>query len=156
MSNTNARTQQAIVLWLSGVEFTDIRTLPEVEALLEQGAMVELEPSPITEPLIQHYQALSGRLPEHFGFFDTLVPRNYAVVEESSGRGVTPKLLPDLLRTAGWSVLYEEVSLAGLVASVQAWTASIPTSPSCLIVKCTVQRRVGDSDLSAITQALRL
>ncbi len=156
MSNTDARTQQAIVLWLSGVKFTDIRTLPEVEALLKQGAMVELEPSPITEPLVQHYQALSGRLPEHFGFFDTLVPRNYAVVEESSGRGVTPKLLPDLLRTAGWSVLYEEVSLADLVASVQAWTASIPASPACLIVKCTVQRRVEGSDLPTIAQALRL
>lgn len=153
MSNTNTGTQRAIVLWLSGVEFTDIRTLPEVEALLNEGAMVELEPSPITEPLVQHYQTLSGRLPEHFGFFDTLVPRNYAVVEESSGRGVAPKLLPDLLRTVGWTVLYEEVSLADLAARVQAWTASIPASPACLIVKCTVQRRVGDSDLA---QALRL
>jgi hypothetical protein len=153
MNNTNAGTQQAIVLWLSGVEFRDIRALPEIEALLKQGAMVELEPSPITEPLLQHYQTLSGRLPEHFGFFDTLVPRNYAVVEESSGRGVTPKLLPDLLRTVGWTVRYEEVSLADLAASVQAWTTAIPASPACLIVKCTVRRRVEGSD---IAQALRL
>src|SRR5712692_2437741 len=153
MNNTNAGTQQAIVLWLSGVDLTDIRALPEIEALLKQGAMVELEPSPITEPLVQHYQTLSGRLPEHFGFFDTLVPRNYAVVEESSGRGVTPKLLPDLLRTVGWTVRYEEVSLADLAAPVQAWTTAIPASPACLIVKCTVQRRVEGSD---IAQALRL
>ncbi len=115
MSNTNAGTQQAIVLWLSGVEFRDIRALPEIEALLKQGAMVELEPSPITEPLLQHYQTLSGRLPEHFGFFDTLVPRNYAVVEESSGRGVTPKLLPDLLRTVASSAPYSVALRAAIL-----------------------------------------
>src|SRR5260370_24060700 len=130
-----------------------MRGLTEVEALLKQGAMVELEPSPITEPLLQHYQTLSGRLPEHFGFFDTLVPRNYAVVEESSGRGVTPKLLPDLLRTVGWTVRYEEVSLADLAAPVQAWTTAIPASPACLIVKGTERRRVAGND---IAQTLRL
>src|SRR5258708_8544591 len=108
MKNTKAGTQQEIVLWLSGVDLTDIRALPEIEALLKQGAMVELEPSPITEPLLQHYQTLSGRLPEHFGFFDTLVPRNYAVVEESSGRGVTARLLPELRSTVACTVRYEE------------------------------------------------
>src|SRR5260221_12019280 len=106
MNNTNAGTQQAIVLWLSGVDLTDIRALPEIEALLKQGAMVELEPSPITEPLVQHYQTLSGRLPEHSGFFDTLVPRNYAVVEEWSSLGVTSKLVPDLLRTEARPIQY--------------------------------------------------
>src|SRR5260370_18708215 len=111
-----------------------MRGLTEVEALLKQGAMVELEPSPITEPLLQHYQTLSGRLPEHFGFFATLVPRNYAVVEESSGRGVTPKLLPDLLRTVGWHGRYEERWFVDLAPPVHGWRQGIPASPPALLV----------------------
>ncbi|SRR6266487_2663464 len=156
MSNTSSGTQKAIIFWLSGAELAPIRTLPEVETLLKQGAMVELEASPIVEPLSQNYQTLSGRLPEHFGFFDSLMPRNYAIVEQASGRGETPKLLPDLLRTVGWTVKYEEAQLSNLVAQVQAWTESTLTSPSCLLVKCKVQRHFEGVDLSAIAQALRL
>ncbi len=156
MSNAGTGTQKAVVLWLSGAQFADMRTLPEVEALCKQGAMIELDPSPIVGPLAQHYQALSGRLPEYFGFFDTLMPRNYAIVEESSGRGATPKLLPDLLRTVGWTVQYEEIQLSDLVARVQTWTESTLASPSCLLIKCTVQRRIENADLSSIAQALQL
>ena len=66
--------QKAVVLWVSGPGLTDIRALPEVELLLEQGVLVELESAPITGPQSQHYQVLSGTLPARFGFFDTLMP----------------------------------------------------------------------------------
>jgi len=101
MSETDATMQKAAVVWLSGARLADIRTLPEVEKLLDAGAMVELDPSPITGLQAQHYQVLSGKSPASFGFFDTLVSRNYAVTEEDTGRGNGPKLLPDILRTIG-------------------------------------------------------
>jgi hypothetical protein len=156
LSNTNTAPQKAIVLWLSGAKLTDLASLPAVEALRERGALVELEPSPITGPQAQHYQALSGRLPAYFGFFDTLVPRDYSVIEESAGRGTTPKLLPDLLRTVGWTVQYEETELSNLVASVQAWTQSAADAPACLVIKCSMRDSLLDADTSAIVQAMQL
>src|SRR5437588_8040121 len=104
MSNEEKGIDKAVVLCLSGARLADIRTLPEVATLLEHGALVELDPAPITGPLAQHYQVFSGKSPASFGFFDTLVPRNYAVIEETAGRGSPPKLLPDLLRSVGWTV----------------------------------------------------
>ncbi|GAC1625574.1 MAG: hypothetical protein NVS4B7_15890 [Ktedonobacteraceae bacterium] len=151
MSNENKGIERAVLLWLSGVRLADIRTLPAVSALLERGALVELDPSPITGPLSQHYQALSGKVPAAFGFFDTLVPRNYSVTEESAGRGPTPKLLPDLLRTVGWTVDYVEVEPSDLVARLQSLTQS--NSARCLIIKCSIQQSVEPATLS---QALNL
>src|SRR2546421_553529 len=156
MSHTGIGIQKAVVLWLSGAQFADIRALPQVETLMKQGAMVELEPSPIVEPLTRHYQVLSGQLPENFGFFDTLIPQNYAIIEESSGRGVPPKLLPDVLRTVGWTVRYEETRLSNMSASVQSWIESTSTLPSCLLIKSVVQNHIEATDLSDIAQALRL
>src|ERR1700694_3277390 len=98
--------------------------------LLQQGVMVELNPSPITGLRAQHYQALSGHLPAYFGFFDELMPRGYNMIEGSAGGGTAPKLLPDLLRTVGWTVHYEETELSNLVACVEGWTQSAPASPA--------------------------
>ena len=156
MSNTNTVHQKAIVLWLSGAKLTDLTSLPDVEALQERGVLVELEPSPITGPQAQHFQALSGHSPAYFGFFDSLVPRDYHVIEESAGRGTMPKLLPDLLRTVGWTVQYEETALSKLVASVQTWTQTAPDAPACLIIKCSMRDSLLDADTSAIIQAMQL
>src|ERR1700737_1059615 len=122
MNNANKGTQKAIVLWLSGIHLEDIRALPEVEILTEHGAAVELEPSPITGPQAQRYQVFTGVSPARFGFFDTLMPLcrhpnshlqqaedGYTVREERAGRGTAPKMLPDLLRSAGWTVEYDEI-----------------------------------------------
>src|SRR5436305_5830632 len=156
MSETDATMQKVAVLWLSGARLADIRTLPEVEKLLDAGAMVELDPLPITGLQAQHYQVLSGKSPASFGFFDTLVSRNYAVTEEVTGRGSSPKLLPDLLRTIGWTVTYEETGLPSLVSRLRDLIQSVSDSPSCLIVKCAVSADLKETDTSAIVQALQL
>ncbi len=136
MSDMGNVAQRAIILWLSGTQLAEIHDIPEVQALVKNGVMAELFPGPITGPLAQTYQAFSGRSLTSFGFFDTLVPHNYTIVEETSGRGGSPKLLPDLLRTVGWAVQYEELDLSKLVSRLQAWTQSASTSPSCFIAKC--------------------
>jgi len=156
MSETDATMQKAAVVWLSGARLADIRTLPEVEKLLDAGAMVELDPSPITGLQAQHYQVLSGKSSASFGFFDTLVSRNYAVTEEVTGRGNGPKLLPDILRTIGWTVAYEETELSSLVTRLRDLMQSVSASPSCLIVKCAISTDLKDTDASTIIQALQL
>ncbi len=153
MNNTNKGLQKVIIIWLSGVRLADIRTLPEVTELFEHGAMVELDASPITGPQNQYYQVLSGRDPSSFGFFDTIVPRDYNVIEESVGRGGIPKLLPDVLRSAGWMARYEERQPAELANCIERWTRSAPSLPSCLIVKCTVGAQIIAPMLS---EALRI
>jgi len=61
MNNTNTAMQKAVVLWLSGVRLADIRTLPQVKTLVERGATVELDSSPITGSQSQYYQVFSGK-----------------------------------------------------------------------------------------------
>ena len=124
MNNTTKRIEKAIVLWLSGVRLTDILALAEARKILESSAMVELDVAPITGLQNQHYQVLSGKDPSSFRFFDTIVPRGYTVLEEASGRGATPKLLPDVLRTAGWTTTYEETEPEELVKCIERWTQS--------------------------------
>ncbi len=155
MSFMDRRIEKAAILWLSGARLDDIRSLPEVQALIKRGAMVELEPSPITGSQAHNYAVMSGRSPASFGFFDTLIPRNYTVAENTTGRGPAPKMLPDMLRTVGWTVLYEETQATELVNCVQAWTRS-PSAmavPSCLVVKCSIGVEV---PASALAQALRI
>ncbi len=156
MTNTYAVPQKAIVLWLSGATLADLRDIPEIEMFLKRCASVELIPSPITGPQAQHYQALSGHSPASFGFFDTLLPRNYVVTEVSSGRGTAPKLLPDLLRTVGWTVDYQETELSRLASSIQTWEQSTSVSPACLVVKCAARGALQDTDASSLVQALQL
>ncbi|HKV58817.1 MAG TPA: hypothetical protein VJO32_11075 [Ktedonobacteraceae bacterium] len=133
---------KAVILCLSGAQFADIRDIPEVSALARSSAMAELTPAPITGPVAQMYQAFSGRSPASTGFFDTLVPRNYSVVEELSGRGGKPVLLQDLLRTVGWTVQYEEMELSGLANQLSAWTQDASTTPACFIARCDARRTV--------------
>ena len=155
MSNAEQLSQRAIVLWLSGAKLEDIRELAEVRNLLDNGALVELDPSPITGHQSQFYQSFSGKEPAGFGFFDTLVPRKYGVVEETAGRGTAPKLLPDVLRTIGWTVSYEETLLSKLASTVQAITQTATAAPIALIVKCAVSHSIEGADASAVEQALR-
>src|SRR5947209_94750 len=156
MSMTDATTEKAVIVWLSGARLADLRTLPEVEKLLDAGATVELDSSPIISLQAQHYQVLSGKSPASFGFFDTFVSRNYAVTEEVTGRGSSPKLLPDLLRTIGWTVTYEETGLPSLVSRLRDLIQSVSDSPPCLIVKCAISADLKDTNTSAIVQALQL
>lgn len=156
MSNTDTMVDKAVVLWLSGARLAEIRTLAAVDKLIHRGAMVELDPSPITSLQAEYYQTLSGKSPASFGFFDTFISRNYRVTEEVNGRGSTPKLLPDLLRTVGWTVSYEETQPQSLVACLQGLTQSVAASPTCLIVKCTIPANLGEAETSAIEQAVQL
>jgi hypothetical protein len=153
MNNDNRGLQKAIIIWLCGVRLADIRALPEVNELVAHGAMVELDASPITGSRNQYYQLLSGRDPSSFGFFDTIVPRDYNVMEESVGRGGIPKLLPDMLRSSGWTAQYEETSPAELANCIEHWTRSAASLPSCLIVKCTAGAQINAPMLS---EALRI
>jgi hypothetical protein len=155
MSNVEQLPQRAIVLWLSGAKLEDVRGLPEVKALVDNGALVELDPSPITSRQSQFYQLSSGREPASFGFFDTLLPRKYAVTEGTAGRGTSPKMLPDVLRTIGWTVSYEETQLANLATTVQTMTQAVTAAPVALIVKCTVTHSIAGADATVVEQAVR-
>jgi hypothetical protein len=138
MSKGYIEPQRAIILWLSGMCLADIRSLPEVVALNRHGALVELDPLQITGSQAQHFQVFSGCSPASFGFFDTLIPYNYVIKENLTGRGEAP-LLPDMLRSAGWNVEYEQTQPSNLVKSIQHWTQMAYKQKSCLIVKCTVE-----------------
>ena len=153
VNSTTNSIQKAIVLWLSGLRLTDIQALPEAKKIMGCGAVVELDVSPITGLQNQHYQVLSGKDPSSFGFFDTIVPREYKVFEETLGRGATPKLLPDVLRTAGWTTNYEETEPEELVNCIVRWTQSDSSLPSCLIVKCVIG---ATSTLSILSEALQI
>ena len=153
MNNSTKGIQKAILFWLSGVCLADTRSIPEVSELLDHGAVVELDVSPITGVQNQHYQVLSGRDPSSFGYFDTIVPCEYTVLEQTTGRGSTPKLLPEILSTAGWMVDYEVIESAELVNCVEHWTQSSSLLPSCLIVKCAIEVT---STLSTLSKALRI
>jgi Type I phosphodiesterase / nucleotide pyrophosphatase len=137
------------VLWVSGARLTDMGALAEIEDLRSRGALVELEPSPITGPAGQHFQCMCGVSPAHFGFFDELVPHchlpagrdesRYALVETGGGGAATPKMLPDLLKAKGWEVTCEEALPARIRDCVQGVTRSDETdstAPKCRIVKC--------------------
>lgn len=165
MGDINKRIQKALILCLSGIRLEDIHALPEVQTLMEHGAVVELDPSPITGLQAQHYQVLSGRLPARFGFFDTLMPlcrfpdqqkqiNGYTVVEERTGRNAAPKMLPDLLRDAGWRVEYKETALSALVSYIRDWTQSVSSSATCIIVKCIVGTSPPETGIEAISEAL--
>lgn len=156
MRDASNSAEKAVVLWLSGLRLTDIRALAEVEMLMRVGSLVELDPLPIIGPQAQHYQLLSGHRPECFGFFDTLTLRGTSVVEDLFGRDVPPKLLPDLLSAAGWTVHYQETSLQDLVTCVQNCVRSVPPSAFCLFVKCSVDQHIKESEVSFIAEALRI
>lgn len=146
MSNMDARFQRAIVIWLSGVRLAEISMLHAVEMLIARGAVVALNPIPITGSQTQHYQVLSGRSPACFGFFDTFVPQNYSVIEQSAGRSGIPELMPSLLRAAGWAAQYEEIRPWELVDCVRRCMQpdAAPQSHSCLILKCAPGAQLSD------------
>lgn len=167
MSNVDKKTQRAIILYFSGVHLADISTHAEVEALVKQGVSVELQPMPITGLSAQYYQVFSGRLPAHFGFFDTLMPLcrlppsqqgtdGYTIVEEYTGRDAPPKMLPELLRAAGWSVDYEVCSSTEVLASLHRLTQGQASFlPACKIIKCAMDREAL-SNPSIVEEALQI
>ena len=152
MNSATQSIQKAVLLWLSGICLADMRTLPEGLELLDQGVVVTLHATPITGVQNHHYQVLSGRDASGFGYFDSLVPRNYIVVDESISPGTIPRLLPDLLRDAGWMVIYDEVQPSELVNRVEQWTQDDFSLPACLIIKSTIE---DTSTLSTCAEALR-
>ncbi len=160
-------TQRTVVLWFSGMRLLDISPLAEIKELMKHGVLIELQPSPITGLQTQQYQAFSGRSPSHFGFFDTLMPLcrlphlpqgtdGYTIVEEYAGRDEAPKMLPELLRAAGWGVDYEEVSLAGLLDSLRRLTQAQSSVASCKIIKCAMMGTELAVQSSVIEEALRI
>lgn len=153
MSFNETSIEKAVILWLSGARLDDLRGLPEVQALVQRGAMVELEPTPITGSQAHHYQVMTGRSPDSFGFFDTLVPQKYTVVEDITGRAPVPRLLPDMLRTVGWTVSYEEAQATQVADRIQTWIQSSSATTSCLIVKCNITEKL---PTSAIAEALHV
>jgi hypothetical protein len=139
--------QKAFVLWLSGGRLAQLQALPDVQQLIGHGVTIELESSPIIEPLAQQYEMEYGQSPASFGFFDSLVPAchhpdpqrtidGYSVIEQQGGRGSPPPSMPQILREAGWHVEYAEVPLAQLSDTAQGWTALPVTMPTCYIIKC--------------------
>ena len=170
MSRANEETRKAVVLWLSGMRLEDIQALPEAENLMRHAALTELEASPITGPQAQHYQAFTGVLPAHFGFFDTLMPlcrhpqsgqregeSGYTVIEEMAGRGTSPKTLPDLLRAAGWEVEYDEVEASTLVSRLRGLTQSASPSATCVVVKCNISGQTFEpGGAEAVDEAVRV
>jgi len=164
MDNVNKETRRAFILWLSGACLADIRSLAGMETLMQSSALVELEPSPITGPQAQHYQVFSGRLPASFGFFDTLMPLSrlprpqqevsgYTVVEEHTGRDAAPKMLPDLMRAADWTVEYVETAPADLLDCVQGLLRL--EMASCKIVKCSVETK-NAADTATLAETIQL
>jgi len=117
----NVIRRKAVVFWLSGACLADLRTIAEVETLIEHSGTVELIPTPITTTQSLYYQLATGRRPECFGFFDTLVLRGYTVVEDLQGRDTVPVSFADLLSAAGWAVKDEAPTITELVECVQSW-----------------------------------
>lgn len=154
MSDSQTIPQKAVLLWLSGLRLSDARSIPAVDDLITRGVTVELDPKPITGPQAQYFQLMSGQSPASFGFFDMLTVRNYIVSEDDKGRGPTPKLLPDLLRTVGWTVSYVEAEPSTLVASLQESTGSLSAAPACLLIKCPLYQQTSEN-AAAVDQALR-
>jgi hypothetical protein len=152
--------QKAFVLWLSGGRLAQLQALPDVQQLIGRGVTIELESSPIIEPLAQQYQVVCGQSPACFGFFDSLVPAchhpdphriidGYTVIEQQSGRGTPPPSLPQLLREAGWHIEYEEVSLAQLGDTAHRRTALPITTSTCYIIKCPLAQSAEATDLQS-------
>lgn len=147
--------QKAVLFWLSGLRLSDARSIPAVDDLMTRGVTVELDPKPITGPQAQYFQLMSGQSPASFGFFDTLIARNYTVSEDDKGRGPTPKLLPDLLRTVGWTVSYVEAEPSTLIARLQEATGSLSATPACLLIKCPLYQQTPES-AAVVDQALQV
>lgn len=147
--------KKAVLLWLSGAGLSSVRAIAEVETLMQQGITTELEATPITGSQAHHYQITTGRRPECFGFFDTLVQHDYQIKETREGRDRLPGDLIALMSSAGWTINYNEISPTNLVSSVQAW-AKTATSFSCLIVKCTLTQAVTNDIAANLAQTIQL
>lgn len=155
--NTTTTHRRAIVLWLSGIRLEDIETLQEVRELRQDGALVVLEPLPITGPQMQHYQVLSGQSPAGFGFFDTLVPQNYTVVEQQVQVDALPQLLPDILSITGWKVRYEEIAFSKLGSRIENWIGSAAQdAATCVIVKSAIVSPISEATISEISRIIHV
>jgi hypothetical protein len=151
----NETEKRAVILWLSGIGLPSIRGIEEVETLMQQGITVELDPTSITGNQAHHYQVMTGRRPEHSGFFDTLVLQDYTVKENFQGHDNAPASLITSLNAAGWTVEYRETVPSELVACLRAWTKATMSS-ACLVVKCIFPLSVGDNASTDLAQAIRL
>jgi len=151
----NDTKRKAVVLWLSGACLADMRTIAEVERLSGRSAAVELIPAPITNTQSLSYQLVTGRRPERFGFFDTLVLHGYTVVEDFQGRDSAPASFADLLSAAGWAVKHKELTIDELVECVRSWAQADHTTASCLMVKCALSPNITKQISASLAAALR-
>ncbi len=166
MKNT-LNQQKAVVFWVSGLAYSDISAIAEVETLLARGVKIDFLPSLITGTQSQYYQVMSGKLPASFGFFDTLMPayqlsrplngqNGYAIVEEFAGRDAAPRFFPDILRAAGWSVELVEAPFGELVEKTRASLADT-SLPACKIIKNQLDRHaLTGTEAASIAETLRL
>ncbi|GHO91871.1 hypothetical protein KSF_019190 [Reticulibacter mediterranei] len=146
---------KAVLFWLSGIGLSSIHPIMEVETLMRQGFTAELASTPITGNQSHYYQVMTGRRPECFGFFDTLMPHEYSVEEKPGGRDRPPETLITLLSSAGWNVNYNEIAPANLESSICAW-AKTASAFSCLIVKCAYTEPLIGNMTTDLAQAIRI
>jgi hypothetical protein len=146
---------KAVLFWLSGMGLSSIHPIAEVEILMRQGFTAELASTPITGNQSHYYQVMTGRRPECFGFFDTLVQHEYNVEEKRGGRDRPPENLTTLLTSAGWNVNYHEIDPANLVSNIRSW-AKTASSFSCLIVKCIYTEPLVGDMTADLAQAIRI
>lgn len=145
--------KKAIIFWLNGASLADVRSIAEVNTLMQQGATTELVSSPITNTHSHYYQLMTGRHPACFGFFDTQVARGYSVVEELAGRDRPPATIGDQL--ADWEFICKEVTSSELTTSVQQWKQNATSAPSLLMLKCVVSAPIAQDSAAHISEALR-
>jgi hypothetical protein len=166
MNDTQSK-QKAVVLWVSGLAYSDISAMAEVEALVGRGVKVELLPSLITGTQSEYYQVMSGTAPASFGFFDTLMPAyqlsrplngqsGYSIVEENVGRDAAPGFFPDILRSAGWSVEWLEAPLGELVEKTRA-SLNATWLPACKIIRIGLdQQTLTASEAASLADIMHL
>jgi hypothetical protein len=145
---------KAVIFWLSGLDLGQVQAIAEVEQLMQKGVTIRLEPRLITSLQAHHYQVITGRHPSSFGFFDTFTLQGYSIRESLEGRDQPPGSLLALLSAAGWTVHFHESVYEELANSIQHWTL-VPASPSCLLVKCSIQKPLTASSATHLANALR-
>jgi predicted AlkP superfamily phosphohydrolase/phosphomutase len=144
--------KKAVVFWLNGASLADIRSIAEVQEIVQQGVTTELISAPITNSHAHYYQLMTGRHPACFGFFDTQVVRGYSVVKELAGRDRPPATISDQLN--GWESSCNEVTPSELTTSIQQWAQDVTSAPALLIVKCVINTSITEDIAAHIGEAL--
>jgi hypothetical protein len=108
---------------------------------------------------MQQYQVLSGQAPASFGFFDTIMPHRYQVIEQQVTVDKLPQSLPDMLSLTGWKVSYQETPFAALGAWMKQqadFLAQETNAQTCIIVKSEIAAPLTATAAAEIASLLRL